>query len=151
MVLRADINITGVERTQKILQHLLNMPSWKPVLQETGEFLVNFYSTLPFETSGLVYGEPWEALNEQYRLEKAREYPGRGILRRTGEMQSGFVFDAREFSVTIDNTAEYFVKHQTGKGVPKRESMKVDSSIVDTVGEFFGNVVNEDIVRLMRQ
>ncbi len=72
-----------------------------------------------FASDGAAEGEAaWAPLSEQYAAWKARKYPGRGILVRTGALQQAAVMPDTELSdtqlrMTIDN--DYAIFHQSSE------------------------------------
>lgn len=86
------------------------------------------------EMGGGAWGE-WEALNEEYAKRKAAEGYGSRILVRTGDLRSSLtsrnadaVFRADQRSVSMGTKVPYAWYHQTGKGVPKREPIRVSEA-----------------------
>lgn len=92
----------------------------------SGLYLTRFFSGEVFTSRGRVIGEPWAPLNPSYAAWKARMWPGRPPLVRTGEMMGGFKFKEEKRSLSLWNTADHFDNHQEGRGVPKRVMMKID-------------------------
>lgn len=99
-------------------------------------YLTRFYSGEVFASRGGVISEPWPALNPSYAAWKARMWPGRPPLIRTGVMQQGFKFKSGKLSTELWNDAEYFEYHQEGRGVPQRTMMKVDETRAKRIAKY---------------
>lgn len=91
-----------------------------------GLYLTRFFSGEVFASRGRVIGEPWPALNPSYAAWKARRFPGRPPLVRSGEMMGGFKSKSGPRSLELWNTADHFEYHQEGRGVPQRIMMRID-------------------------
>lgn len=92
----------------------------------TGLYLTRFFSGEVFTSRGGVYGSGWPALNPSYAAWKAKVWPGRPPLVRTGLMQRSFKHKSTPLTVSLWNEAKYFDYHQDGRGVPQRVMMKID-------------------------
>ncbi|MFJ6416473.1 hypothetical protein [Paeniglutamicibacter sp. NPDC091659] len=91
-----------------------------------GLYLTNFFSGEVFASRGQVFGKPWPALNPNYAAFKAREFPGRPPLIRTGLMQRSFKHKSTSLTTSLWNEAAYFDNHNEGWGVPERVMMQID-------------------------
>lgn len=112
-------------------------------MKDIGTYLTGFFSGQVFASRGGVIGEPWRPLNPNYAVYKARQYPGRPPLVRTGLMQRSFKAQTGPLSVRLYNTAKYFDAHQGGHGVPQRVMMKVDNQRAEQIG----SIVVENLMR----
>ena len=99
---------------------------WKPELKKIGDFLKEFYSNPVFETEGGIFNSRWQPLSPNYELWKRKNFPGRGILERSGDMRKGFVARVDAHSVELFNNIFYAQFHQKGRGVPKRIMAQLD-------------------------
>lgn len=95
-------------------------------MDETGQYLTRFFSGEVFASRGQVFGKPWPAPNSNYAAWKARQWPGRPPLFRTGLMNRSFKHKSTKLTSSLWNEAEYFDYHQEGRGVPERVMMLVD-------------------------
>lgn len=94
-----------------------------------GLYLRNFYSGEVFASRGGVIGEPWQPLNDRYAAYKARKWPGRIPLIRTGLMNNSFTSQTGTDFARISNTAEYFKYQQQGTSrIPARVMLKLDET-----------------------
>lgn len=114
------------EFREKLLAFVGQGLDLKKSMNETGDYLTRFWSGEVFVSRGGVINERWADLNPSYAAWKARMWPGRPPLVRTGLMQQGFRHKSTKLSTELWNEAEYFKYHQEGWGVPERVMMKVD-------------------------
>lgn len=96
-------------------------------MDDVGEYLTGFFSGEVFASRGRAFNKPWSPLNDRYAAWKARRWPGRGPLIRTGLMQRSFKHRSTKLSTSLWNEAQYFDYHQDGEGVPQRVMMHVDA------------------------
>ncbi|MEU2203583.1 hypothetical protein AB0P19_06935 [Microbacterium oleivorans] len=126
----SDINvtITGDKELVKKLNSFIGSDGLdlKRSMGASGLYLTRFFSGEVFASRGRVIGEPWAPLNPSYAAWKARVFPGRPPLVRSGEMMRGFKHEADKRSLGLYNTADHFDYHQEGRGVPQRVMMKID-------------------------
>lgn len=92
----------------------------------TGLYLTRFFAGEVFASRGGVVGKRWPRLNENYAAWKARRWPGRPPLIRTGLMNRSFKHKSTQLTTSLWNEAKYFDYHQDGRGVPPRVMMRVD-------------------------
>ena len=91
-----------------------------------GLYLTKFFSGEVFASRGQVYGRPWQALNDRYAAWKARKFPGRPPLIRSGLMNRSFKHKSTSLTTSLWNEAEYFDAHNEGREVPQRVMMRID-------------------------
>lgn len=116
-----SVEITGVRNLQARLGQLQSsLLDWGDAMASIGEAYKAYYSSVPFASRGSIYGQPWPALNPKYKSWKAKKFPGRPMLVRTGKMMRGFSFLSTRNQVKFFNKVDYFEKHQEGIGVPQR-------------------------------
>jgi len=116
-------------------------------MDDIGRYLQTFISGEVFASRGGVIGEPWAPLNDNYAAWKARTFPGRPPLVRTGLMQRSFRYKSTPLTSSLWNETDYFDFHDNGNGVPQRVMTKLDEQRVRRIGEFIG----DDIAQKMRQ
>ena len=78
--------------------------------------MLRYYSDTVFTSSGQALGLPWVQLKQGTIDEKTKNWPGRGILQRSGALQGGFTDDITPVSLYISNTVPYFKYNQLGTG-----------------------------------
>lgn len=122
------LTVTGDKELVKKLLAFTKQSSLdlKNGLDESGFELTQFIGEV-FVSRGRIIGKPWPRLNDDYADWKARRYPGRPPLIRTGEMMRSFKHKATARRLELWNTAKHFVYHQEGRGVPQRMMMRVDN------------------------
>jgi hypothetical protein len=113
-----QIQVRGLEQVRMNLRRRQRdladfRPFWPRLQQMVGDWMRQ-----QFETEGRWGGDPWRPLSGEYLERKQREYPGTGILVRTGELrraaESPRIAGASPGGVRIvipDAVAPY---HQTG-------------------------------------
>lgn len=133
------LDIQGLDKTVEFLEALRKaIEEPQTPLESVGEYLLNFFSNDLFMTEGAAYGNRWEDLSEPYRTKKAEEYPGAGILVRTGEMMRGFKALPVTDVLTIYNDTEYAKYHQEGTSkMPQRILLQVDDERSKQISSIF--------------
>jgi hypothetical protein len=114
-------------------------------MNDSGKYLSKFFSGQMFTSRGGIVGKPWQPLNDDYAADKARRFPGRPPLIRSGAMNRGYRHDAKSSSVFMFNKQFYFEFHQNGNGVPQRITMALDGPRLTKVGEFIGNNIEQNM------
>ncbi len=124
------ITITGLDEAQRTLTGAKSaVENLQPAMTDIGKYLARFFSSEVFASRGGVIGEPWPALNARYASYKAKRYPGRPPLVRTGLMQRSFISNSGASFARVTNSADYFDYHQLGGSkLPARVMMKVDET-----------------------
>lgn len=131
-MLQVSIQIQGDKKTIARLKRAgVNITDFSEELRAVGEYLRDFVGRLVFETEGGILGARWAPLSEPYGFRKRTEYPGRGILERTGRLRRSFLFKSTATMVLLYNPTPYLKKHQFGIGVPRRVIYQVDKERAD--------------------
>ena len=137
MVLQVQIKVVGSEETLNKLRKVgVQLNNFSTEFRKSGEFLVSFFSNEVFETQGQIIGESWKSLTPAVEFKKRIEFPGRGILERTGHMRKSFKAISSSTFLKIFNPVSYFKYHQSGKPrtkLPRRVMLKMDRQRVDEV------------------
>lgn len=141
------VDIQGAtELAQKLRKFGSSVLDLSRSMEDIGVYFERFFAGEVFASRGGVIGKSWPALDSRYAVYKARAWPGRPPLIRTGVMNNSFKHRSTRLSTTIWNEAEYFEYHQEGQGVPQRVMMAVDATREAKVRAF----VSADIDRQMR-
>lgn len=96
-----------------------------PVWEELADRFVDLQGR-NFESRGRTMGAAWSPLSPKYGSWKARHFPGKGILERTGDLRDSLAgtLGIREFnrnSMTVGTQLSYASYHQFGtKNLPAR-------------------------------
>jgi hypothetical protein len=131
------ITVQGdTEMIQKLRKFGVSILDLSDSMEKTGDYLTQFFSGEVFASRGQVIGKPWPALNDNYAAFKARTFPGRPPLIRTGLMNRSFKHKSTKLTTSLWNEAEYFKFHQEGLGVPERVMMLVDDKRERAVVQF---------------
>lgn len=112
-------------------------------LRKAGVEIKDFVEGEVFNTEGSALGKKWAPLKPSYAAWKAKRYPGKGILERTGRMRKLFRAKTRRAgginTLTISNPELYFPFHQSAaprKVLPRRPSLKANSKIQQIVKKY---------------
>ncbi len=125
--------------------------SFEPELRDIGEWYIDFITNEVFATEGGVIGESWSSINPGYAEEKAKKYPGRGILEASGKMRTSWKLYTTSHYALIENEADYAIYHQDGSGgLPQRLFVKLDQERQDTIVEMFKEGILKRIQRAVR-
>lgn len=117
-------------------------------MDEIGRYLTGFFSGEVFASRGGVIGKSWAPLDDDYAAAKARRFPGRPPLVRSGLMQRGFKHRSTALTSRIHNEAPYFDYHQAGTSkMPARVMMHMDETRARAVVA----LITDDITGKMRQ
>ncbi len=120
-----------VEMDRGLARFTDGIADWRPIWPVFGD---NFYAHLrqTFATEGDAGPGRWAPLSEKYAEWKARRFPGRPILERTGRLVAsltgpkapGSIFKATPQSLTVGSEIPYGIYHQTGTDrMPQRKEI----------------------------
>lgn len=146
-----QFSIEGEKQLSRNLTTLdANLKNWKNEFSDVGRYLKNFFSGEVFESRGAVIGEGWKALNPAYAAWKAKHFPGRGILERTGKMRKSFQAESGNDYTRVFNNTDYFKYHQSRMPravLPRRVMMKLDEKRKQTIIQIFRQGLQTQINR----
>lgn len=130
MALNISWEIEGERQLSRRLRGIGDqMEDWTEAFKETADHLEDTFRNDVFDTEGRAIGEKWEPLSPAYRAWKEQNYPGKGILERTGTMRSNFDSVHKKDMAMIWNDTPYFKYHQSNKSrrgnLPRRPAMKL--------------------------
>lgn len=120
-----------VEMDRGLARFTDGISDWRPIWPVFGD---NFYAHIrqTFATEGDAGPGKWAPLSEKYAEWKAKRFPGKTILERTGKLMAslterkaeGSVFEASPKSLTIGTSVRYAIYHQAGTGrMPQRKEI----------------------------
>lgn len=101
-----------------------------------GNISYNYFGGKVFASRGQIIGQPWAKLSDRYAAQKAKRWPGRIPLVRTGVMRQSWKYTTTPMSVTITNTAPYFKYHQSTKArkkLPRRAMIGIGKQMQDDI------------------
>jgi phage gpG-like protein len=131
--MRIQIKITGDEQTIQRLQKLGDrLGQWQPELNQIGGELETYFSGRVFASQGGAIGQNWQRLSPGYAKWKAKHYPGRPPLVRTGKMIGGFRHSATNTKLEVTNRMPYFKYHQSSAPrtkIPYRPMMAANDDV----------------------
>jgi len=130
MSLRLEWSLQGEKQLSRRIRRINSeVGDWTGAFKETAEKLEDTFRNEVFKTEGRAIGEKWEPLSPAYKQWKQQNYPGKGILERTGEMRSNFDSAYKKDMAVIWNPTEYFKYHQSNQSrsgnLPRRPMMKL--------------------------
>lgn len=112
----------------------------------SGLYLTRFFSGEVFASRGGVIGARWPRLNDSYARWKARQFPGRPPLVRSGEMLRSFGFEEHKRSLDLFNTSDHFEYHQEGtRRIPQRMMMRIDQQRAARVVKYLVDDLTEQM------
>ncbi len=110
-----QLSLSGVEEFEGSLNRMREViGDFTPELGEIGEWYMGFIQNDVFETEGGAIGESWAELNTAYAQNKAKSYPGRGVLEASGKMRSSWKLYTTSHYALIENGTDYAKHHQEG-------------------------------------
>jgi hypothetical protein len=130
------------ELTEKLRKFGVSVLDLSDSMDKTGDYLTRFFSGEVFASRGQIFGKPWPSLNDNYAAFKARTFPGRPPLIRSGLMNRSFKHKSTKLTASLWNEAEYFDYHQEGRGVPERVMMHVDEKRERSIIGFISDDIN---------
>lgn len=148
-----SIQISGDKEVAKMLNDLgLEVKDLRPAMQDVGKYLKGFFAGEVFASRGGAIGERWPRLSNRYATQKAKKYPGRPMLVRTGLMQKSFTYKSQPLQVEISNKAPHFPYHQSSEPrtiMPYRPMMKVEAG--DAQYDKIVEIINARIARTVKE
>lgn len=150
MNLSIQVKITGSDRVRRKMTKLgSSLYNFKDAMNQIGRDGSRYFQGTAWQSQGGVYGNKWDALSANYASRKAKRYPGRGPLEKTGTMRRSFDHEATRSSVVIGNTTPYFEYHQSSaprSKIPRRQMIGVSSGFKSIVRD----IIQEDIKKKIR-
>ena len=150
-MLQIEVTVTGSKEIQQRLTKMgRDLYMLRSAMNAIGENLGKYYRDVGFASQGGVFGAKWPRLNPRYAAYKAKKYPGRSPLVRTGQMQRSFEYEADNNSVTIFNASPHFVYHQSSAPrvkIPRRASMGINNQVRATIGAIVQKEIQAKITR----
>lgn len=147
-MLKMTIRISGDDKVRRKLARMRTL-KLRNAMDEIGEKAISYFSNDAFATKGRVFGAAWQDLTPAYKRWKEKNYAGRGILQRTGNMQNSFFAEVGDTSVTIDNHSPVYKYHQSSAArtvMPRRQMAGINEPIKRIVKE----AVKRDIERQLQ-
>lgn len=153
MSMSISVTVTGDDTLLNKLENFgAQLVMMEGAMNSIGKELTAFFANQVFASQGGILGENWADLSPAYAVWKAKMYPGRPPLVRTGEMQNSFVFESDQSSVTIANNADYFAYHQSDQertsNLPRRTMMAVSPEVNSIIVQIIDADVSNKISML---
>lgn len=145
--MQVTIQIVGDKQVEAALTKLgSDLLMLKEAMTQIGAEAARYYGDEGMRSQGQVFDQDWQRLSDKYSVWKAKHYPGRGILERTGKLAGSFYFEADDNSVRVGNSVDYFKYHQSTEQrtkIPRRAPMGIN----DTLKQMIKTVIEADIRR----
>ena len=142
--------IEGEKQISRVLPNIGNqVHDWTPAFAETARRLKAKFSKEAFVTQGASVGAPWAPLSPEYAAWKAKRYPGKGILVRTGKMQKSFVTQYGAMEASITNPTAYFKYHQSNaprSRLPRRMMMYLTNGTRSEIVRLFQTFWHQKVI-----
>lgn len=145
-MITVDVTIKGLTDLTGLLSKIAEkVKSPQSGMRKAGEYLLDFYQNKVFPSQGSALGGAvWAPLASSTLTQKAKKYPGRGILVASGNLQRGFRMMAGPTYLKIFNVVPYGQFHMTGTSkMPQRMYMGLDDQ---QTGKVVGIIV-EDVIK----
>ncbi len=143
------VELQNVKNVENMLMGLgLDMTDLRGAMESVGSEAKKFFGGQVFASRGGVIDQSWPRLSNRYAAQKAKKWPGRPVLVRTGVMQRSFSSSTTPMSVTITNTAPYFKYHQSSASrgtLPRRAMIGVYSTMQSDVTNIIAVALNKKI------
>ncbi len=129
MGLQLTWTIEGEKQLSRKLEIMAGkIKDWTPAFKEAAYTLKKVFQDDVFESEGGAIQESWSPLKKAYALQKAKKYPGKGLLQATGKMRNSFMTLWRPDMAQVWNSSTYFKYHQSNQPrskLPRRVMMKL--------------------------
>lgn len=136
-----DVVVTGDKELMAKLDAFKDqLDDFGPVLHTIGDEMVSYFSGQAFSSQGGVFGTPWAKLAPSTQQYKIKHFPAYAAvpLMATGKMRKSFKSQVTGQELTVKNTADYFVYHQSSaarKKIPRRKMIAIDSDVKNIIGQ----------------
>lgn len=143
------LEVKGDKEVRQMLTGLgLDLRNLRGAMNEVGRDTIKYFRGPVFVSRGSVINQPWQRLTNRYAAQKAKRYPGRPILVRTGKMQGSFSYSSTGTSVLIFNTDPKFKYHQSSAQrhvLPRRAMIGIYNGMEADVTATIAKVIAQKI------
>lgn len=151
-MLAVQIKISGDKETIAKLGKLgQSFMSFQMAMRDIGKELPAYFGGQVFASQGGAIGERWAPLKQATKNQKSKLYPGAQPLVATGTMQNSFEAEYPDLnSVSIGNSAPYFVYHQSKaarRKLPRRTMMSTGGDVKAIIGQIIEADVHAKIAK----
>lgn len=143
-----------VKGDKEIVQMLagvgLDVKDLRGAMADVGTHAKKYFGGQVFASRGGALGQSWPRLSANYAAQKAKRFPGRPPLVRTGIMQRSFTSNPSAMSVTIGNNAPWFKYHQSSAPrtkIPRRVMIGVYSGMQSDVTNIIAKALSQKIAK----
>ncbi|MFI2837543.1 phage virion morphogenesis protein [Mycolicibacterium sp. PDY-3] len=150
--LELELDVKGAKEVTAMLRNVgADVSDLKGAMADVGDHARKYFGGQVFASRGGVLGQPWRRLSPNYAAQKAKRYPGRPVLVRSGLMQRSFRSTPSAMSVTISNDAPWFKYHQSSaarrRRIPRRVMIGVYNGMQDDVTKIIASALAKKIKR----
>lgn len=149
--LELELDVKGVKEVTTMLKKVgADVSDLKGAMADVGDHAKKYFGGQVYSSRGGAIGQPWQRLSDKYAAQKAKKYPGRPVLVRTGLMQRSFTSKPSAMSVTISNNAPWFKYHQSSATryvVPRRAMIGVYTGMQSDVTTIIARALAAKIKR----
>lgn len=150
MNLSIQIKVNGSEEVRRKMVKLgSSLYDFSGAMDKIGKAGSKYFQGPAWLSQGGVFGNKWAELSTDYAGRKAKTYPGRGPLVKTGGMQKSFYHKSSKSSVIIGNKASQFKYHQSTlprRKIPRRQMIGASDGFKKIVRD----IMKEDIKNKIR-
>jgi phage gpG-like protein len=112
------------------------------LMDDIGQYMTKYAANEGMASQGGVFDANWPRLSQKYAVYKAKKFPGRSIMERSGKLKDSWGYNASETGVDLGNNTKYWVYHQGGgKHLPKRVLISINETNKKKIGEFIGHAL----------
>lgn len=129
-----------VELSRMMVGVSTSIEDWTPALSASATQILDFITNDVFDSEGSALEQPWQELSPMYAAIKEHRYPGQPILVATGKMRDSFNALIDPTTLTIGNTAPYFVYHQSSlprHRLPRRVMLGLSQNLKEMIVKNF--------------
>lgn len=151
MSLQVTIKVSGLTETQKrFVRMSRDFHDFRDAMKRIGVEGSQYFGSVAWNSQGGVYGARWQSLSTRYAQRKAKQYPGRGILEKSGGMKHAFDYtDLSKDGVVLTNLAPQFKYHQSTAPrtkIPRRQMIGVSTGLKSIIR----NAIHDDVTKKLR-
>lgn len=112
------------------------------LMDEIGEYMTKYAANEGQASQGGVFDATWPRLNQKYAVYKAKKFPGRPIMERSGKLKDSWGYRSSETGVDLGNNTKYWAFHQGGgQHLPKRVLISINDTNKKKIAGFIGQAL----------
>lgn len=112
------------------------------LMDDIGKYMTEYAANEGMASQGGVFDATWPRLSQKYAVYKAKKFPGRSIMERSGKLKDSWGYNAGETNVDLGNNTKYWVFHQGGgQHLPKRILISINDTNKKKIATFIGQAL----------